>query len=172
MHTPETNQRPEWPLEISQSCCFRSDAAVCDFSLLFQNWMNYSHYNLFQGCSGTPHQPQTWELLVAFVPYIYHKKSVATGVASEIIWSCLVLLPIRPRSVFFPSLLLPSAPLVGVCGWCWLFWLKVMPSPHLPQLHGRGLNPEILEALSNPTFPMIGEGCWTPSDSGQKGLMV
>lgn len=131
MHTPETNQRPEWPLEISQSCCFRSDAAVCDFSLLFQNWMNYSHCNLFQGCSGTPHQPQTWELLVEFVPYVYHKKSVATGVASEIIRSGLVLLPIRPCSVFFPSLSLPSAPLVGVCGWCWLFWLKVMPSPRL-----------------------------------------
>lgn len=50
------------------------------------------------------------------------------------LWSweaCFVLLPIRPLSVFFPSLSLPSAPVVGVCGWCWLFWLKVSPSPYL-----------------------------------------
>lgn len=131
MHTSETYQRPGWPLKTSQSCCFRSDAAVSDFSLLFQKWMNYSHYNLFQGCSGTLISHRHGNFLWSLYPTFTTKSQWQLKLP---LWSYearLVLLPIRPRSVFFPSPSLPSAPLVGVCGWCWLFWLKVMPSPCL-----------------------------------------
>lgn len=63
------------------------------------------------------HQPQTWELLVEFVPYVYHKKSVTAEVASVIIRS----LPCAsPHQTSFCVLPLPITPICPAGGSVWL----------------------------------------------------